>query len=318
MKGLPQFKIGHLKIVDHLISGVVDHQLSKKKATLELSSFKSFDFYSWNQICEQLTIGNINGAFMNIPTAMNLFAKGLDIRLLMFTHRGGGIIVKKNTPKIAGIKDFKDHTALVPSEFCVQNMLLHRLLSSAGLEFGIHSDKKTQVIRETASPYLMPQMLENDTDNDIAGFAGYEPYGSQAILQHQAARVCYTGKLWDNHPCCGFILNTQLIEQHPDAVNELIDLFVRSAQKIETQKDETLYSIAQHFLDQEQTIVRHALSKSDISFDPELLTPDPDAVGMIQNYMVDTMGAMAQQIDLTRFIDGSFIPTKKLERDLEN
>ncbi|MCF6245988.1 MAG: ABC transporter substrate-binding protein [Desulfobacula sp.] len=318
MKGQPQFKIGHLKIIDHLILGVVDHLLNKKDAVLEQSTFKSFAFNSWNQLCDQLTQGNINGAFITIPTAMDLFAKGLDIKLLMFTHRGGGIIVKKNISTITCIKDFKNHTVLVPSELCVQTMLLHRLLSSAGLKFGTHNDENAQVVRETANPYLMPQMLANDTDNDIAGFAVAEPYGSQAILQDTATRVCYTGKLWKNHPCCAFIMSTRFIEQYPDAVKEIIILFVQAAQKIEMQKDESLFSIARHFLNQKQNVIQQVLLKSDICFDPDLLTPDLDAIETIHNYMSDTMNIMTEKIDIARFVETAFTSNKTLGHSLEN
>lgn len=318
MKGQPRFGIGHLKIVDHLILGVADHLLAEKKATLDLSTLDTLACNSWGQMCDLLIRGTINGAFMTIPAAMDLFAKGLNIRLLMFTHRGGSIIVKKNTHRIKQLKDFTHRSVLVPDNLSVQHMLLHRLLSSAGLSLGSHSDTCSDVFTEFTSPYLMPQMLESDTDNDIAGFAVSEPYGSVSIVDDTAVSVCPTTKLWENHPCCAFILQNECIEQYPEAVRELTTVFSKAGQQIEDEKDDMLVSAGQAFLDQPIPILRKIVSICDVNFSPELLIPDPEPVRTIQDYMADAMNIIDRKIDIDQFIDTSFISARGLETGLEN
>lgn len=307
MKDNPCLRIGHLKIVDHLILGIADLHLKMNKATLFHSMLETIAMNSWDQVCDGLTDGDINSAFIPAPMAMNLFAAGLDIRLLMFAHRSGSVIVKNRKAGISTIADFKGRTVLVPSELSIQNMLLHRLLSSAGLKFGRHDDTGADVVREVVSPYLMAEMMMNDSDQDIAGFAVAEPFGSNAVDKGIAAGLFTTASLWKDHPCCVFVLKTSFMEDYPDAVKEIVSLFAQTGQFIEDTKDDELVSMAQSFLEQKKEVARDVLLETGIRFDPCLLIPDIDKLTVIQTYMGDTMGVLKNKINVNLLVDSSYI-----------
>ena len=307
MKDNPCIRIGHLKIVDHLILGIAGLQLKKNEINLSHSTLETIAMNSWEQVCDGLKEGDINGAFITAPLAMNLFATGLDIKILMFTHRSGSVVVKNKENGICKIADFKDKTVLVPSEFCVQNMLLHKLLSSAGLKLGAYDDINADVVREVVNPFLMTEMLMNDQDDDIAGFAVAEPFGSEAVHKGIAAKVCTTQSLWKDHPCCVFVLNTSFMEHNLEAIKEIISLFTQTGQLIEDAEKDEILSMAQDFLDQEKEMTRHVLLETDICFNPSLLIPDIEALNIIQNYMTDSMGVLKNKIDMNQLVDSSFI-----------
>ena len=313
MKHNPCFNIGHLKIIDHLILAVAEHE--KNEADIKFSNldFKTFAMNSWDQVIDALYDNSINAAFIPAPIAMNLFASGFEIRLLMFTHRSGSAIVKNINTDTNQISDFKNKTILVPSELSIQNMLVHRFFSSANLKFGKHNDADADVKRETVSPFLMNEMLAQDSDDDIAGFAVAEPFAIKAVLDHIAVNVCTTHSLWKNHPCCVFVVKTSLIKNNYKSVQKIISLFVQTAKKIEKYKhndkynDQEIFNLFQVFLDQKYKVVKTVLSQTDISFTPSLLIPDPDVLNLIQNYMANTMGVIKNKADIKKFIDSSFI-----------
>lgn len=307
MKDIPCIRIGHLKIVDHLILGIADCQFKKNETNLSRSTLETIAMTSWEQVCDALTSGDINGAFITAPLAMHLFASGLDIRILMFTHRSGSVIVKSRASGINNIADFKGKTVLVPSKFSIQNMLLHRLLSSAGLKLGTHDDNDADVAGEVVNPFLMTEMLKNDQDNDIAGFAVADPYGSKAVYEGIATKICPSGKLWKNHPCCVFVLKTSLMENYPEAVKEIISLFTQTGRYIEDTKGDDILSMACCFLGQKKRITQQMLLKTDIHFNPSLLIPDINALNTIQNYMTDAMGVLKNKFDINTLVDNSFI-----------
>ena len=307
MKNNPSIRIGHLKIVDHLILGIACLLLKKDKTPLTLSTLNAIAMNSWEQACDSLRDEDIDGAFLPAPMAMDLFAAGLDIRILMFAHRSGSIIVKNRAAGINTIADFKGKTVLIPSELSIQNMLLHRLLSSAGLKFSTHDDVNADVMREGVNPFLMTEMLINDDDGDIAGFAVAGPFGNKAVLDGIAAQVCASQSLWKDHPCCVFVLKSSFIEQCPELVKEIISLFTQTGQFIKDTKKDDIISMAHHFLDQEKEVIRHALLKTGIRFNPSLLIPDIEALAIIQNYMTDSMGVLKNKIDLNHLVDNSFI-----------
>jgi len=316
MKYNPCFRIGHLKIVDHLILGIADFQLKKADISLTHSTLETVAMNSWDQICDSLTSGDINGAFITTPVAMDLFAAGLDIRALMFTHRSGSVIVKNKSAGINNIMDFKGKTVLVPFELSIQNMLLHKLLASAGLLLGAHDDINADVALEVVSPFIMTEMLLNDLDGDIAGLAVAEPFGRDAVHRGIAANVCTSQSLWKDHPCCIFVLHHSLIEDNPVAVDEIVTLFAKTGYFIENTKNDEIFYPANLFLGQNEEVIRHVLLESGICFTPSLLVPDIKALNIIQNYMTESMGVLKNKIDINQLVDSSFITNSISENRL--
>ncbi len=300
-------RIGHLKIIDHLILGIAAAGAQKDKTCLTHSRLEPIAMNSWDQVCEALWDDDIIGAFITSPLAMDLFASGLDIRILMFAHRSGSVILKKKQPQKNTLADFEGKTLLVPSRLCIQNMLAHRFLSTAGFTLGPHDEIRADVFYEAINPNLMAQMMAEDEDNDIAGCAVPDPFGSEAVSQGIAEIVCTTHSLWKNHPCCGFVLKADFIKNHPEAVSQILDLFVQAGHLLETQKDDSLLSMAAEFLGQEKKVIRQAIKTTHICFDPLLLTPDTGALNMIQDYMADVMGVLSSKVDVNLLVDSSFI-----------
>ncbi len=307
MEDNPCVRIGHLKIVDHLILGIASQHVQTNKIRLNHTTLEPVPTNAWNQLRDKLIHHKIDGAFLPVPIAMDLLAKGLNIKVLMLTHRSGSVIVKKNTADIKNIKDFKGKTFLIPSELSIQNMLLHRLLSTAGLSFGSHDSKEADVVFEVANPYLMTEMLHSDPDSDIAGFAVAEPFGTVATKNKIATKVCTSDSLWKDHPCCVFISTDQFIEDHPQMIQEIIDLFVQSGKFIEDNKNSDVPPMAEVFLDQDSETIQYMMEKTIMHFHPELLVPDIEALEIIQTYMVDTMKVLKTKIDINELVDASYI-----------
>lgn len=303
-------RVGHLKIIDHLILGYSVFRLQSNGDRLQHATLENIPMNSWGQICDDLRNGNIHGAFITAPLAMDLFASGLDITLLMFVHRSGSLMVRNRQARIKSLVDLQGKTILIPSNLSVQHLLLHKLLTAAGFSlksYAPFNSDPNDITTEAVSPFLMPQMLENDQDIDIAAYIAPEPYGSQAIDEGEADKFCTSDSLWKDHPCCGFVVRNELETSQKKAVEELVHHFFQSATALDTQLkknqiDEQTLNFAQNFLGQEQGIVKEALLNSGISFTPSKLVPDKDALDIIQTYMTDTMGVMPQTIDLDAFL----------------
>lgn len=303
-------RVGHLKIIDHLILGYSVFRLQSNGDPLHHSTLENIPMNSWEQICDGLRKGDIHGAFITAPLAMDLFAAGLDISMLMFVHRAGSLMVRNRRARIKSLVDLQGKTILIPSNLSVQHLLLHKLLTAAGFSLKSCSPFKSDpknITTESVSPFLMPQMLKHDQDLDIAAYMVPEPYGSQAIAERVADKFCTSDSLWKNHPCCGFVIRNDLELSQGNAVEELVRHFFQSATALDTQLlgnrlDEPTLNFAKGFLGQEQGIVKEALLNSGISFTPSKLFPDKEALDIIQTYMTDTMGVMPQTIDLDAFL----------------
>ena len=301
----PMLKIGHLKITDHLILGVTDLKLKKGMEKFEHCDLQTVLKNGWNEVADALATKALDGALILAPTAMDLFKSGVDLKLLLLAHRSGSILVKNKRANIQKIEDFAGKTVLIPYQLSVHNMLFHRLLSEKGLKPGRAVEKDVDVTLEVVAPFQMPEALQYDEDGEIGGFIVAEPIGSQVIASGLGEEFYLSKDLWPAHPCCVFVMRSEIIEKHPEAVQELTNSFVKSGLAIDAQPDPAA-AIGAQFLSQEKSVIHKVLTDPPDRIGTHELFPVLEDLDLIQKYMMDQMKIMTSLIDLNKFVDTRF------------
>ncbi len=314
-EAIPSIRIGHLQIVDHLILGMSTIRLKKDKSLLDDLYPEPVPMTSWEQICHGLEKAHLGGAFLPIPLAMDLFASGLNIKLLMLVHRSGSQIVVRRD--IQTLKDLKGTSMLVPSLYSIQSVLLHQFLASVGLTYAPAHIRDGDVVQEAAPPALMPEMMGQDQDGDIGGYAVSAPFAQMAAAAGDGRLLCPTHSLWKHHPCCAFVVKGELLDQYPGIIQSLVSHFMASARDIGTAGTDTLTRCAADFLHQDLTLAAQALSGSRVSFKPETLVPDTRELDALQTYMIREMGLMEAPLPLDQFLDTSCAEKALAENAIE-
>ncbi|MBU1168970.1 MAG: ABC transporter substrate-binding protein [Proteobacteria bacterium] len=305
MADKPVIKIGHLKITDHLILGVTDLKLKKGMETFKHCSLQPVLKNGWNEVADDLSTGAIQGAFILAPTAMDIFKSGVDIKLLLFTHKSGSILVKNKNANIQKIEDFAGKVVLIPYQLSVHNMLFHKLLSEKGLNPGISSDPKADVILEVVAPFQMPDAIRFDEEGEIAGFIVAEPFGTQVIASGHGEPFYMSYEIWNKHPCCVFVMRSEIIEKNPEAVQEITTSLVRSGFAVADQPDSAAI-IGGRFLGQDAGIIKQVLTEPKERIVTDELLPIINDLAIIQDYMFDKMKILTDKIDLEKFVDTRF------------
>lgn len=305
MADKPVIKIGHLKITDHLILGVTDLKLKKGMETFKHCSLQLVLKNGWNEVADDLSTGAIQGAFILAPTAMDIFKSGIDIKLLLFTHKSGSILVKNKNANIQKIEDFAGKVVLIPYQLSVHNMLFHKLLSEKGLNPGISSNPKADVILEVVAPFQMPDAIRFDEEGEIGGFIVAEPFGTQVIASGHGEPFFMSYEIWNKHPCCVFVMRKEVIDKNPDAVQEITTSLVRSGMAIADQPDSASI-IGGRFLGQDPGIIKQVLTEPKERIVTDELFPIIDDLAIIQDYMFDKMKILTDKIDLEKFVDTRF------------
>jgi len=305
MSDKPAIKIGYRKITDHLILGVTDLKLKKGMEKFEHCTLEPVVKNGWNEVADALTVKSIDGALILAPTAMDLYKSGVDLKLLLFAHKSGSILVKSKRANIEKIEDFAGKTVLIPYQLSVHNMLFHRLLSEKGLTPGRSNESGVDVTLEVVAPFQMPEALEYDEDGEIGGFIVAEPFGSQVIAKGHGEEFYLSKDLWPNHPCCVFVMRNELIEKYPEAIQEICTSFVKSGLAIDAQP-EPASVIGGNFLSQDKEVIRKVLTDPPDRILTGELFPIIKDLETIQQYMMDEMKIMTSLIDLEKFIDTSF------------
>lgn len=301
----PAIKIGYLKITDHLILGISDLSLKKGLEKFEHCTLEPVVKIGWNEIADALSAKALDGALVLAPTAMDLFKAEVDIKLLLFAHKSGSVLVKNKKANIEKIEDFAGKTVLIPYQLSIHNMLFHKLLSEKGLKPGRATEKDIDVTLEVVAPFQMPEAMEFDDEGIIGGFIVAEPFASQVIAQGHGEEFSLSKDLWPGHPCCVFVMQSEIIEKHPEAIQEICNIFVKSGFAIESQPGPASI-IGGDFLSQDKELIKKVLTQPPDRITTGELFPVKEDLDTIQKYMMDEMKIMTSLIDLDRFVNTEF------------
>jgi len=311
--GKPLLKIAHIQITDHIILGVLKHLIENGKISPQHYELETDCMTSWNPVAKALEDKTIEGAFVLAPIAMDLFAYGTKIKLVLFAHKGGSIIVKnKHGQKFTKpYKDFfKNKSFYIPHTMSIHNMMAHMFFSNIGLKPGVAGDSDVDVSFEVTPPIKMPEFMS--ANEKTCGFMVAEPIGTKSIAGGLAEQIGLSSELWENHPCCIVAIQSEFIERFPDAVQELTHHLVEAGQFVD-QKPGVAAEIGVQFLDPKKALgLRVPLLKNVLS-DPlgiktNDLYPVKADLDKIQHYLHDKMD-VGSIIELDNFVDLRFADT---------
>ena len=294
MANKPVLRIGHIKITDHLVLGVTLDKVAKGEEEFKDFVLENVPMSGWNQVGNALRNGEVDGAFILAPFAMDLFYAGLDIRLILLGHRTGSVLVTNKRAHIQTIKDFKGRAIVLPLYLSVHTMLFYKLLEKEGLSIGPGKD----VSFEVEAPAAMPEILQWDESGSVGGFIVAEPFATLAVLGGYGEEFALSKDIWPNHPCCVLVMKHDVLAKYPEAVAELTNSLVQSGNFITDNRAATI-PIAQKFLNQPQEVVTRVLTQPVDRVKTDQLYPKLEDLDLIQTYMtLPSVNALSGKITL--------------------
>ena len=296
-------KIGYLPIVDHLILGMTKHKIDNQLEKAEYADIELVKKFGWNEMGDSLLDGSIDIAFMLAPYAMDVYHTKKNVKLILLSHRDGSIIVTNKRANINSISDFKNKTVLIPYQASMHHILFHKLMKSEGLSLGIDKDVQTEVV----APGQIPMMIEYDQEGIIAGYIVAEPFGTMVVNAGFGNVLKLSKEIMPSHACCAVVARDETIEKHPEAVQELCNLFVKSGFEVKSNISETI-STAVSFLGQDEAVIRTILEDPNERVSTDKLMPCLKELDDMQNYLTDTvtLPAISGKIDMEQFVDLKF------------
>ncbi|MFU8819344.1 MAG: chemotaxis protein CheW [Desulfurivibrio sp.] len=308
-EGKVNLKMAHIQITDHLALGALKHRIATGEENPTHFSLETRCLASWNPVQAALESGEVDGALILAPAAMDLFSYDVPLKLVLFAHRNGSICVRNRQGKY--IKPyqqfFKHKTFYIPHKMSIHNMLAHMYFTQMGLRPGVAGKEAVNVLFDVVPPVAMPEFLRDN--HEACGFLVAEPIGSRAIAAGIAEKQFLSSEIWDRHPCCVVVFREEIIEKYPEAVQEFTNLMVAAGRSIKENINQSA-EIAVNFLDPEGKIGLSPELLKGVLSDPEGIVYDDlypvrDDLETIQDYMVNKM-EIGKTIDLGAFIDTRF------------
>lgn len=314
------FNICHIQITDHLALGVLKYLIEIGEFTPKTFKLNTECMPSWNPVALAIEENTFDAAFILAPIAMELFSSGTPIKLISLAHKNGSICIR-NKNRMDYQKPysdfFKDSSFYIPHRLSIHHMMAHMFFSEMGLNAGTAGSNDLDVTFEVIPPIQMPESLAENKSS--SGFMVAEPIGTKAIKAGIGELQFLSGQLWENHPCCVFVVRDEFIKAHPDAVYEFTSLLVKAGNRI-MQDPDLASDVALKFLDPDKKLgLKKEIILSVLTEPKGIKTNDLVPVisdfEKIQDYMYNKMH-LGNIIKINDFVDLKFINKIDSERNI--
>ena len=307
--GRLHLRAAHIQITDHILLGVLKDLIESGEKTPAHFELETQCMASWNPVAKALEEGTVEAACILAPIAMDLFSFKTPIKLVLFAHKNGSIFVRSTLGEYQDPYQnfYRGRSFLIPHKMSIHHMLTHMFFSRVGLKASLEKGEDVDVNLEVVPPVKMPEFLKDNPAN--CGFMVAEPIGSKAVAAGLAHRQFLSSELWKDHPCCVVAVREEVIERHPEAVQEFVDLLVEAGQLVARDKQRAA-EVGVRFLDPNGALglkveVLHKVLSDPLGITTDDLYPSIEDLDRIQQYMVGRMG-IGKIIDLSRFVDTRF------------
>ena len=251
--------------------------------------FRSRKFTDWPTVKEALISKEVGGVFIIAPMAMQLVADG---------HRDGTAIV---VGKDSGITDFgglRGKTIAIPSRYANQNVLIHRLMR----QWNIGEDDID--IRELPPPEHPTALQSGSIDAYIVG----EPFAAKAEVDGFGRVLYHTKDIWPEFISCVLVVRDDLIEEHHELVQELVDGIAKSGLWLDESQEHRMDAAeiaAKNYYFQKPELLKYVLSKPVDRVKYTNLTPLREEFDSIMELAFE-IGVLSRRVAFEEYADDSF------------
>lgn len=289
-------RIGYLVGDLHQLSRVVamnatvgSGQTLMQKNHLNVSTPNPTGYGNGGQVMDAFAADLIDVGYLGAPPALlkNINA-GINITIVaQVNNEGSSIIVKSD---INTFQDLDQKVVATPGVASIQHLLLMDLALENGMNLAQAGTNQANTVYWTQiAPVNQKAALEADT---IQGAVGWEPYGSDSVLDGTAKVLNWSSELLPGHPCCVIAVKTSFLNEHRDIVEKLLTAHVQANEWIESAManpespdHELLFKMAEEFSNRNESVVANSLDHIILTYN---ITPEfEDGLKQFTQVMLD-------------------------------
>lgn len=246
-----KFRIGFLPVTCHLTCPVTD--FINKQITGE-SIFEPVRFNGWPELKEAYLSGYTPATFILAPMAMALREQGVPIKIVYLGHRDGTAVMVRKDSQIYRMEDLRGKRVAVPNRFSNQRLLIFRALKHANMSI------KDIELLEMPPPDMPAALYAHAVDAISSG----EPFMGQTELDGYGRVLWLTKDVWPNFISCVLAVHEDMIRDHRDVVQRLVDGIAKSGKWIDQSMEhrmETAQFVSKYYYNQDPRLLTFVLSK---------------------------------------------------------
>ena len=247
-----KFRVGFLPVTCHLTCPVTDWINTNMVGE---GFFEPRKFGGFPEIKESLLSGHLQCTFMLAPLAMKLVEDGAPVKVVYLGHRDGTALVVHVDSNIRSIEDLQGKIVAVPNRYSNQFLIIFKALQDRGMKIG------DVTIKEMPPPDMPAALAAKEVDAITSG----EPFMAQAELQGFGRVLFQAKELWPNFISCVLVVRDDMIHDHPDQVQQLVDGIAKSGKWLDVGVEHRLAaseSVANNYYHQDPALLRFVLTKT--------------------------------------------------------
>ncbi|MET0342687.1 MAG: ABC transporter substrate-binding protein [Polyangiales bacterium] len=217
-------RIGYLPITDATPLLVAHDRGLFKAEGLEVEAPRMFR--SWAQLVEAFVAGQVNAVHLLSPmTVWARFGSKVPAKVVAWNHVDGSALTV--APSVNAVADLGGKTVAVPFWYSIHNVVLQRLLASAGLRAvkGANPPAAKEVKLVVMAPSDMPPALAG---GQIAGYIVAEPFNAAAEQLGVGKILRFTGDVWRNHACCVVFMHERDLTERAAWSEKVVSALVKA------------------------------------------------------------------------------------------
>ncbi|KPJ77611.1 MAG: hypothetical protein AMJ54_07395 [Deltaproteobacteria bacterium SG8_13] len=277
----PVVQMGYMPVVTNLASPLLDFA-SRSGAGIRFSAVK---FASFAEMAEALRHDQITAAFMIAPLSIVLHQQGEDVKIVYIGNRHESTLVVRKDRGIADIQNLAGKTIAVPMRYSGHYLSMLQIMESPELAGRIN-------LVEMNPPDMAAALSEGSLDGYFVG----EPFAALSVRNGNGKVLRYVEEIWNEFICNLVLVKKSYIENHPEAVQALVEGAARSGLWAEANLAEAA-RIASRYWNQPEGLVRYALSHPTDRILFDRFVPKPEEIQRIANLMARHRLIPSSEID---------------------
>ena len=297
-----KFNVAYIPVTCHLACPVTDY-ISKFSEAGQI--FIPTMFQGFPEIKEALIANQMQAAFIVAPLAVALRSQGVPIKIVYLGHRYGSAVVVHKDGGVKTFPDLRGKTVATPGRFSDERLLLFKAMKVFGI------DPSEIKLVEMAPPDVASALAARAID----GFSMGEPFPSQAEMGGFGRVLFHAREYWPDYMSCVLVVQEDLINRRPDAVQILVDGVARSGLWLDEgqrNREAAADFVGPFYYNQNPALLRWALTNplTRVTYSP--LSPRKPDFDMVVDLMVET-GVLEKRIEFEEYTELRFAESSQIQ-----
>ena len=241
----PALKIGYLPITDAtpLLIGHSQGLFQNQGLSVD----KPVLMRGWAEISEAFALaGTFNVVHLLLPLPIYMrFSQQHKVKVVAWNHTNGSALTVASNRKISTFADLGGKQIAVPHWYSMHNIILQLGLRQAGLEVVIQ-DRGAKLKPNQTNLFVMkpPDMPTALSTGSIDGYIVAEPFNAAGEVLAKASILRFTGDVYRNHPCCVVVMKEEMIQQHPEWAQKVVNGLVEEQKWVISNREQTAHILS--------------------------------------------------------------------------